>query len=136
MPITFTFQEFCQVLAALRHWQFHQEGKSLETARMDWDEHFEDCEPMTMEAINALCERINFDDPPPAVSEQPTEQQQAGCIALVRQIANFNKDGEMIQVPDDPEEQYEFQETIEDIEATLHDVIDQARSILNVPAPR
>lgn len=88
---------------------------------------------MTMEEIDALCERINFNFED---AEQPDAEQTAECIALVRQIAGFNKDGEMIQTPDDPEETYEFQESVEDVVTTLHDIVDRARAILNVSAPR
>jgi hypothetical protein len=129
MPITrtFTFQEFCQVLAALRHWQFHQEGKSLETVRMDWDEHFEDCEPMTMQAIDALCERINFED---KSATNPEDSQKDAALDLAQQIARFSKDGEMVD-PEDGGEPYEFQlQDGDDAATTLHGLIDQARAIL------
>jgi hypothetical protein len=61
-PVQLTFQEFCQVLAALRHWQQTYDRASLASIRAQWEEHFEDCDPMTMVAIDELCERLNFED--------------------------------------------------------------------------
>jgi len=58
-----SLQEFCQVLAALRHWQQTYARTDIDRIRAEWTEHFEDCGPMTMKAIDELCERINFLDP-------------------------------------------------------------------------
>lgn len=57
-----SFREFCQVLAALRNWQHKYDGIPVAIVRDDWDEHFEDCEPLNAEEIDALCERINFEE--------------------------------------------------------------------------
>ena len=133
MPITrtFTFQEVCQVLAALRHWQATFKQCDLPGIRMLFAEHFEDCYPVTMEEIDALCERINCEDPTPAGNTTGDSE----ILALVEQIARLSKDGEMVD-PEDGSEPYEFQlQDGDDAAATLHGLIDQARTILKVKDP-
>jgi hypothetical protein len=55
-PMTFTFEEFCTILAALRVFQ------AMPMAQRQQMDHFDDCEPLTNEQIDALCERIFFDE--------------------------------------------------------------------------
>jgi hypothetical protein len=59
---TLTDRELSQVLAALRFWQKKQEPDNifnLLAIKEEW-EHFEECEPMTTEEIDTLCERFNL----------------------------------------------------------------------------
>ncbi len=62
----FDYREVCTVLAALRVFQAHQLTDYVPNdpgTRIKDMEHFEDCEPLTDEEIDALCERIRI--PPP-----------------------------------------------------------------------
>ena len=51
-------RELNQTLAALRLWQDYFKDTPAEAHRDE--EHFEECEPMTNEEIDALCERYNL----------------------------------------------------------------------------
>ena len=63
----FDYREVCTVLAALRVFQAHNltdyVPNDLGTRIMDM-EHFEDCEPLNGDEVDALCERIGI---PPEV---------------------------------------------------------------------
>ena len=55
-----TNQETAQVLAALRLWQDMHLDVSSEDIRGEWPDHFDNSDPMGLESIDALCEKINF----------------------------------------------------------------------------
>jgi len=62
----FTAREQATILAALRNWQsedyywYHQPQARLPMS-IDHDDFFFEHEPLTIEQIDELCERINFD---------------------------------------------------------------------------
>jgi hypothetical protein len=50
-------RELATVLAALRYWQ--QDLNANDSPPID-GEHFAECEPLSSEEIDALCERLNL----------------------------------------------------------------------------
>ena len=55
-----TTKELATVLAALRHWQYIEEQYGPAPVGKDrTGTHFEEHDPLTVEEIDALCERLN-----------------------------------------------------------------------------
>jgi hypothetical protein len=58
-----TSRELATVLASLRTFQHEVESKSATNILGGWGaEYFHDCEPLTVDEISNLCERINCED--------------------------------------------------------------------------
>lgn len=57
MTVHITPRDLATVLAALRYWQ--QDLAENDGAGPISPDHFDDCEPLTVEEIDDLCERLN-----------------------------------------------------------------------------
>jgi hypothetical protein len=80
-PPDFAERELATVLAALRMWQ----AGSHEPAELS--EHFDECEPLSPDEIDALCERLNGGPPTPdaAVNRRRTYK----AVVLKSEMVRF-----------------------------------------------
>lgn len=79
MKGTMKAREVATVLAALR---LFQRGAALSGAEM---EHFAEAEPLTNEEIDALCERINFEEWPASAAAEHSLRQKRVRVGRARE---------------------------------------------------